>query len=135
MAKLLNRFKEEQLAARKSKDNDKASLLTTILGEIQRSPIKATSDDDVEKIIRAWIKKVLKDVEENPFEGQEKTIEILKFVEDEYLPKVNKLNHQEIRNLVKHSGLNNKRDVMQFLSSYEKEHNVVIDKKYASSLV
>ena len=61
---LLEKLKADQLAARKAKDANKASLLTTVVGEIEtdsRRTGKPTTDADV----MATIRKFLKGVDEN----------------------------------------------------------------------
>lgn len=134
MSALLERIKSEQLQARKDKDVERNKLLTMLIGEVQRSPTKVETDEEVIDLINAYIKKIRKLIKDNPYDGQESVLAELEQVENEFLPN-NKLSEDEIKALI--DGLENKnvRVVMPFLSKYEKEHDVIIDKAFAKQYI
>lgn len=136
MTTILERLKADQLQARKEKEADKAATLTSILGEIQRSATKIETDEAVTAAIRAFLKSQRKEISERPFAGSEKILEELAWVEATYLPiRNNVLSQEQIRELVAQSGATNVQTLMPFLSKYEKEHKMIVDKAFARTLV
>ncbi len=89
---LFERIKKDMLKALKE-DKEKASLLKTILGEIQRDPNKDYSDQKVVKIIQ----KYLKSLEENLKLGaiSREVYEKEKAILSSYLPKM--VSEEEIK--------------------------------------
>lgn len=58
MSKLLEQIKADQLAARKARDVVPSKLLTTLLGEASPSGTASATDEDVQKVIRKFIKNI-----------------------------------------------------------------------------
>ncbi len=89
---LFERLRKDMLKALKE-DKEKASLLKTIIGEIQRDPSKDYSDKKVVKVIQ----KYLKSLEENLKLGAitRETYEKEKRLLEEYLPRM--VSEEEIR--------------------------------------
>lgn len=135
MSKIIERIKKERLEARINKNDEKAKLLTTILGEIDRHEKKVETDEEAENVIRSWIKKIKKDVEKNPFDEQAELLTTLDHIEDEYLPEIKKMSKEELEEIVRAKGFTLKKELMPYLSKLERETGVVIDKRYASTLV
>jgi len=89
---LFERLRKDMLRALKE-DKEKASLLKTLIGEIQRDPAKDYSDKKVVKVIQ----KYLKSLEENLKLGAitREVYEKEKRLLEEYLPKM--VSEEEIR--------------------------------------
>ena len=134
MSKLLSDIQAKQLKARKENDAERSKLLTTILGEIQRSPKKVETDKEVITIVSQYIKKIRNDIQKNPFKGQDTVLAEMDAVEKEFLPD-NKLSHEQIKSLIDTLDDKSVRSVMPFLSKYEKQHDVIIDKAFAKQYI
>jgi len=136
MTTILERLKADQLQARRNKDTeaDKAATLTSILGEIQRAATKVETDEAVTAAIRAFLKSQRKEIAERPFAGSDLILAELAWVETTYLPN-NVLSQDQIRELVAQSGATDVKTLMPFLSKYEKEHKMIVDKAFARTLV
>ena len=138
----LKKIKKEQLQARKSKDKFKASILTTLISEIEivgkNKRNGETSEEEAIKVIEKFKKNaestkdlmIENDALDEEIENKYWEIELYK----EYLPK--QLSEDELRNIIKdiidHDSDINIGKVMGFL---KKQYNGQYDGKLASKLV
>lgn len=114
---LFLQVKKEQLEARKTKDKIKATLLTTLLGELQ-TEMKSRGVEATDEMVIAKCKKFLKGNEElikTCIPGDDRYIEanIEKQILESFLPK--QLTEDELRNIIVATGLNDVGQIMKFL--------------------
>lgn len=58
MSELLERIKNDQLAARRARDSFTATALTTLLGEASPSGTQKVTDSDVRKVIQQFVNNI-----------------------------------------------------------------------------
>lgn len=127
---LLEQVKSDLLQARKNKESIKASLLSSVVGELQRGSGKDVTDDQVIK----QMKKMLVNAEENlkqfPDHTESQTeVQIL----TAYVPAV--MSEADLRALIqsfKAEGMNN---IGQIMKALQTQYTGSYDGKMASALV
>ena len=113
--KLLDQIRKDQLTARKNRESDRASLLTTLIGEAVMIGKNDGNRETTDAEVVSLIKKFIKNTEETYFamadrEATQKIVDKLQFekqILESYLPK--QLSEEEIRKIVTES--------MSYLSS------------------
>ncbi len=87
MNRLLQKIKEDQLVARKSKDSVRSKLLTTLIGEAvmvgKNCGNRESTEEEILSTIRSFLKQANEFIKISPNEESVREIEILK----NYLPK------------------------------------------------
>lgn len=135
MSILLTKLKNKQLEARKNRNKEETDLYTFLLGEIQRSAKKIESDEDISKLFTSYVAGQRKSISEKPYQGMEKALEVLTFIENEYTIKDTRkvFNQEETKAVIDSFETKDIKLVMPLLSAYEKEHNVKVDKAFANA--
>lgn len=133
MSTLLQKIKEDQVAARKAGDKFEATVLTTLLGEAGPSGTQEVTDQDVQGTVVKFIKNiegVIGFVHSSDTQAKmRREVEIL----ERYLPK--QLTEDELRvivvNYIKHHGCDTVGGVMKML---KQEYDKRYDGKTASQI-
>jgi len=112
---LLKQIKDDQLAARKAKDGVKASLLTTLIGDIEnalKSASKALLDADVLAIVKKYLKSNAEFQKTNPNPSTLLVLEQEEVILHSYLPK--QFTEQELIDKCSELGLINLPTIMKY---------------------
>ena len=117
---LIDDIKKDRLEARKKQDKVKASILTTLLGELE-TDFKATCKEMTDDVVIAKCKKFLKNNEEA---AQHAEIERFRLLQDEnhilklYIPR--QMDRAQLQKMIAGSGAENIGQYMKFLNSIYK---------------
>lgn len=135
---LIEQLQKDSLTARKERDTQKASLLTTVIAQAKTAAINEgnrdnVSDEQVLKVIRQFLKGVNENlnlaaqgkVDAEKKEGFEKEKEIL----ESYLPQ--QLSGEELKTILQKSGADNIGAAMKHL---KENHDGQFDGKLASQI-
>jgi hypothetical protein len=110
---LIDKIRENQLAARKARDTIHASLLTTLLGEVGIVAKNAGRTDATDEEVIATVKKFVKNNESIPDGVRNVTHDAELHILEEYLPK--QLTRDELLAIKGTRGFANKGEWMKFL--------------------
>ena len=117
---LMNQIKNDQIQARKNRETDKASLLTTLIGEasmIGKNANRETTDDEVMAVVRKFIKNANEFISLSKDEAKVATLQTEVATLSVYLPQ--QMTESELADALRESGVaSNKGLMMKFL----KEH-------------
>jgi uncharacterized protein YqeY len=120
--KLYQRIKDDQLVARKTQQKIKASLLTTLMGELGSDVIGSTTgnleitDDMVVAKVKKFMKSLYELVEAYNLGSKSHTAALIEIqVLESYLPK--QLTEGELTDIIKECGAPNMGAVMGYLKS------------------
>lgn len=140
MSELLNRIKEDQVAARKAGNKNEAVVLTTLLGEAGPSGNSTVDDEQVQKVVQKFIKN-LNDVigfTANP-EVQERMKYEIKILE-RYMPA--QLSESQLRGAIKQAltrlqsqGVTGPKCVGMVMKELSTHYKGQFDGKVASNIV
>lgn len=119
--KIVERIKADQVTARKESDKFKATLLTTVLGEIERLPTKQPTEQEVSKVVQKMVKSIKETQDVSPSDNNLLEIDIL----SEYLPKL--LTEEQITSIIGDNDLSTVPETMKFFKSYCVEHQCMVD--------
>jgi hypothetical protein len=110
---LIDKIRENQLAARKARDTIHASLLTTLLGEVGIVAKNAGRTDATDEEVIATVKKFIKNNESIPDGARNVTHDAELYILEEYLPK--QLTAEELIHIRHHFEFANKGEWMKYL--------------------
>lgn len=131
---LLQRIKQDQIAARKAKDKFKASLLTTLLSEASRPGLDDGKRESTDKEVIAVVQKFIKNMKESLDAKYTEDVHTEMCIVNEYMPK--QLTSEEMRNLTIQVIANNSDakmgDVMKYFAA---NHKGSYDGKELSGIV
>lgn len=138
--KEFERLQKEALQARKNKETEKATLLTTVLSQIKTKAIddghRAANDNDVILTVRQFLKSTNENIALAKKSGVAENDEKIKAFEAEkniletYLPQ--QMSEQELREIIGNLGANNIGEAMKAL---KEKYNGRYDGKLASQIV
>jgi uncharacterized protein len=115
---LIDKIKTDNLAARKAHDSNKATLLTTLIGEAEmigkNAGNRAPTDDEVIETIRKFVKNNKQTIEALAGVGSEK-FQFENDVLTEYLPKM--LSEDELTEVIKSFETKNMGEIMKQLKA------------------
>lgn len=115
---LIDKIKTDNLAARKAHDSNKATLLTTLIGEAEmigkNAGNRAPTDDEVVETIRKFVKNNKQTIEALAGVGVEK-FQFENDVLTEYLPKM--LSEDELTEVIKSFDTKNMGEIMKQLKA------------------
>lgn len=114
-------IQKDALAARKNRESEKATLLTTIIAQVKTMAIddghRAATDADLQKVIRQFLKGIQENLNlaaQGKLSAENKAkIEAEKAILESYLPK--QLTADELKELIKKSGAANLGEAMKYL--------------------
>lgn len=132
---ILERIALDIQNARFAKNKLEVVLLTTILGELQRSPKKITTDDAVIKALTTYIKGLNERVRFYVEESSRKRIyDEIDLIKERYLPR--ELEYEKLVDLVssKIDEFSEVKELMQFLSKYQEETGLNVDRAAARTI-
>lgn len=123
---ILEKITADILAARLAKDKEQLQILITLKGELERGQQKVTSDEDVIKIIRAYLKSLN---DKTKVIQNEDYIQKLKNESDtisSYLPP--ELSYDQLLQLLSEQQFDSIKECMAFVNKYQKEHDILINR-------
>lgn len=134
---LFERLQKDTLQARKNKDADRASLLTTVLSQVKTMAIddghREPNDQDVLKVVRSFLKGVNENLElaaKGKLSDEEKArSEFEKGVLESYLPE--QLSADAIKKILQEAGVKNIGEAMKLL---KEKYDGQYDGKMASAV-
>ncbi len=114
-------IQKDALAARKNRESEKATLLTTIIAQVKTMAIddghRAATDADLQKVIRQFLKGIQENLNlaaQGKLSAENKAkSEAEKAILESYLPK--QLTADELKELIKKSGAANLGEAMKYL--------------------
>lgn len=117
---LLEQIKADQLAARKAKEATKASLLTTLIGDVQnvlKGSYKGTEDELVLSTVKKYLDVNKEFQDKDPDSATLSMLQIEQTVLESYMP--SQLSEQEILTIIKDQALADLPSIMKhFKSNY-----------------
>lgn len=119
--KIVERIKADQISARKESEKFKATLLTTLIGEIERLPLKQPSEQEVSKVVQKMVKSIKETQDVSPSDDNLLEIDIL----SEYLPKL--LTEEQITSIITDNELTTIPETMKFFKTYCVQHQCMAD--------
>lgn len=134
---LFEKLQKDTLEARKKKDADRASLLTTVLSQVKTMAIddghREPNDQDVLKVVRSFLKGVNENLElaaKGKLSDEEKArSEFEKGVLESYLPE--QLSADAIKKILQEAGVKNIGEAMKLL---KEKYDGQYDGKMASAV-
>lgn len=133
---MFKRIKSDRLVARREKNKEVSSILTTLIGEIESDVIGNTKIKEItDDVVIAKIKKFSKSLNEllSKLDKDSPAAELPNYelkILNSYLP--SQLTEDELRAIIIDSGLTNIGEIMKMLKS---NHSGLFDGKMASSII
>lgn len=129
MSELLTRITDDLKTARLARDTPRASALRVLIGEVQRSESKTTTDDDVKAIIEKFIKNNKIVLKHSP--GDQQALYETSLLKS-YLPP--EVTEEEIRTLKAEMTTLNVGQFMALVQQYANTHSKVVDRELVARI-